>query len=155
MSTSPSKQPGSWSAGRRQRAWELHQQGWKQRQIAAALGVSPGAVSQWLKRATLHGPAALQAHPPPGRPPLLSAAQRAQLVALLSQGAEALGFRGAIWTRRRVAQVIREHFGISYHPTHVGRLLRQLDWTVQTPIARATQRDDASVADWYDCRWPA
>jgi hypothetical protein len=32
-------------------AWRLKQQGWPQRQIAAALGVSEGAVSQSMKRA--------------------------------------------------------------------------------------------------------
>ena len=30
-----------WREGRRQRAWELKQQGWKQQDIAAALGVTP------------------------------------------------------------------------------------------------------------------
>ena len=40
-----------WREGRRRRAWELKQQGWKQQDIAAALGVTPGAVSQWLTRA--------------------------------------------------------------------------------------------------------
>jgi hypothetical protein len=30
-------------------AWELKQQGWKQGLIARALGVTPVAVSQWLK----------------------------------------------------------------------------------------------------------
>jgi predicted transcriptional regulator len=40
-----------WRDGRRRRAWELKEQGWKQIAIAAALGVSPGAVSQWLRRA--------------------------------------------------------------------------------------------------------
>jgi len=35
---------------RRFRAWELHQRGWKQQTIADALGVTQGAVSQWLSR---------------------------------------------------------------------------------------------------------
>jgi transcriptional regulator with XRE-family HTH domain len=48
MKTSP--QPTDWREGRRLRAWELYQQGWPQKQIAAALGVSAGAVSQWLAR---------------------------------------------------------------------------------------------------------
>src|SRR6266498_2158755 len=87
---------------RRQRAWELHHKGWKQHLIAEALGVSPGAVSQWLKRATLCGPQSLHAQLRPGRPALLTPQQRQQLAALLTQGAEAFGFRGALWTRGRV-----------------------------------------------------
>ncbi len=31
--------PADWREGRRLRAWELAQQGWKQKDIAAALGV--------------------------------------------------------------------------------------------------------------------
>ena len=38
--------PTDWREGRRFRAWELAPQGWKQKDIAAALGVTQGAVSQ-------------------------------------------------------------------------------------------------------------
>ncbi len=74
---------------------------------------------------------------------------------MLTQGAEAFGFRGAIWTCGRVAHLIREQFGVSYHPAHVSRLLKQLDWTPQRPIVRATQRDEAAITAWYAERWPA
>jgi DNA-directed RNA polymerase specialized sigma24 family protein len=44
-----------WREGRRQRAWELKQHGWKQQDIAAALRVTPGTVSHWLKRGRKRG----------------------------------------------------------------------------------------------------
>jgi predicted transcriptional regulator len=51
MSGTDLSQAANWREGRRIRAWELKQEGWKQRYIAQALGVSAGAaVSQWLKR---------------------------------------------------------------------------------------------------------
>jgi transposase len=155
MSTTDRNRSISWREGRRQRAWQLYQQGWTQVHIATALGVSQAAVSQWLARASSSGPAALADHPASGRPPALNPDQRAQLVDLLKQGAEAHGFLGAVWTRRRVAQLIKEQFAIRYHPTHVGRLLRQIGWSPQKPIVRATQRDEAAVAVWYNQRWPA
>jgi hypothetical protein len=37
-----------WREERRKRAWKLKEQHWKQQDIAKALGVSEGAVSQWL-----------------------------------------------------------------------------------------------------------
>jgi transposase len=40
-----------WREERRKRAWALKHEGWPQKDIATALGVSEGAVSQWLKRA--------------------------------------------------------------------------------------------------------
>jgi len=52
--------PYDWREGRRVRAWELAQQGWKQKDIAAALGVSGSAVSQWLSRAVEGGVEALR-----------------------------------------------------------------------------------------------
>src|SRR5690349_8771968 len=115
MNTSTSPSLLSWAEGRRQRAWELHQLGWSQIRIAEALGVSQGAVSQWLQRAAAGGLDALRAHPAPGPTPLLRADQLRAVVALLEQGADAYGFRGAIWTRQRVAQVIAEQFGVRYH----------------------------------------
>jgi transposase len=155
MSTAHSDQSRSWSEGRRRQAWNLHQQGWKQRRIAQALDVSPAAVSQWLKQATTQGVEALRAHPPPGRPPKLTAAQLAHLPVLLARGAEAFGFRGAVWTRRRVAQVIADEFGVHYHPGHVSRLLARIGWTPQKPIIRASQRDEGAIEAWKRERWPA
>ena len=144
-----------WREGRRRRAWELKQQGWKQQDIAAALGVTGGAVSQWLKRGREQGVEGLRRHPAPGPTPKLSAAQVAQLPALLEPGAEAYGFRGQVWTCRRVAEVIRRTFGVTYHPAHVSRLLHAVRHSVQRPIERATQRDEAAIRAWWQERWPA
>jgi len=140
---------------RRQRAWELKQQGWKQRDIAAALGVTEGAVSQWCTRAREGGPEALRHRPPPGPRPRLSERQKRQLVEFLARGAEAWQFRGDVWTTRRVAAVIRAEFGVRYHPAHVSRLLRQLGWSPQKPTQRASQRDEAAIRWWLEERWPA
>ena len=155
MDTKTFVAPHDWREGRRLRAWELTQAGWKQRTIAAALGVTEGAVSPWLARARAGGVAALRHRPPPGVPPKLPRDQLAQLPALLARGAEAFGFRGDLWTCPRIAAVIETHFGVRYTAAHVSRLLRRLGWTPQRPVARATQRDEAAITRWYDERWPA
>jgi transposase len=144
-----------WREERRKRAWNLKEQGWKQKQIAMALGVSEGAVSQWLKRGREQGVEALSAHPPEGMKPRLAVKQKAQIPQLLAKGAEAYGFRGDVWTARRVAEVIDRTFGVRYHRDHVGRLLREAGWSRQQPIERATQRDEQAIKDWYEQRWPA
>src|SRR6266516_452548 len=144
-----------WREERRKRAWELKQQGWKQKDIAWALAVSEGAVSQWLKRGREGGVEALKAHPPKGVTPRLSQEQKAQIPHLLAKGAEAYGFRGDVWTANRVAEVIDRTFGVRYHRDHVGRMLREAGWSRQKPIERATQRDEQAIQDWYERRWPA
>jgi transposase len=143
-----------WLEGRRRRAWELKQAGWKQQDIATALGVTPGAVSQWLRRAREGGVEALRRHPAKGPTPKLTPEQFSQLPGLVAPGAEAYGYRGQVWTTKRVAEVIWRTFGVSYHPAHVSRLLRSVRLSVQEPIERATQRDEQAIAAWQTEGWP-
>ncbi|MDP8940363.1 MAG: helix-turn-helix domain-containing protein, partial [Actinomycetota bacterium] len=60
MDNSLSKEATDWREGRRLRAFELKQEGWSQQRIVEALGVSKGAVSQWMKRARQGGVQALR-----------------------------------------------------------------------------------------------
>ncbi len=155
MAQERKQEPVEWREGRRQRAWELHQQGWKQKDIAAALGVTQGAVSQWVKRGREGGPPALRRRTAPGASPRLTGEQRVQLVDVLANGAPAFGFIGEVWTTKRIAAIIKELFGVSYHPAHVSRLVRALGQSVQLPVTQATQRDEAAIQTWWDERWPA
>lgn len=155
MASQRKQEPTDWREGRRQRAWELHEQGWKQKDIAAALGVTQGAVSQWVKRGREGGMEALRRRPAPGSAPRLTPEQRTQLVAALARGAPAFGFIGEIWTTKRIAALIKELFGVSYHPAHVSRLVRALGHSVQLPITQATQRNETAIQTWQDDRWPA
>jgi transposase len=146
--------PRHWKEARRLQAWELLQQGWSQRQIAEAMGVSEGAVSQWMQRARLGGHEALRHRASPGAPRRLSADQLAGLPALLHRGADADGFRGPVWTRARVAVVSHVACGVWYHPAHVSRL-HALRWSLQKPARRARQPDEAAMAHWRHETWPA
>jgi transposase len=156
MDNSLSKEATDWREGRRFRAFELKQQGWSQQRIAEALGVSKGAVSQWMKRARHGGGAqALKRQPAPGALPRLSDQERTQLPELLAQGAQAHGFRGEVWTCERVAIVIRRKFGVSYHPAHVSRVVRALGLSLQKPQRRAEQRDEEAIEHWKEEKWPS
>jgi len=153
MDKTAKKQPKDWREARRLRAWTLHQEGWQQKDIAEALGVTAGSVSQWLKRAKSEGVEALRHRKGGGPKPRLSAAQLASLPALLAQGAEQFGFRGDVWTQPRVAALIKREFGVSYHPRHVGRLLKRVKWSRQKPIERAAQRNEAAIEQWRTDTW--
>lgn len=146
--------PSNWREGRRLRAWELKQAGWKQKDIAAALGVSQAAVSDWMRRGREGGPAALRNQPKSGAPRRLSDEQWARLPELLKLGAEHFGFRGAVWTRKRVASLIEREFGVRYSPRHVGRLLKAIRWSSQKPVERARQRDEPAIEAWREQTWP-
>src|SRR5215208_2643657 len=147
-------EPGNWREWRRLRAWQLQQEGWSQRAIARALGVSEVSVSHWLARASQGGPASLRSRPGPGRPPSLPRRQKDLIPEFLWHGAEAYGFTGQVWTCARVALVIQEELGVLYHKHHVAKLLKGLNWTPQMPIRRAIQRDEPAIRRWRDEVWP-
>jgi transposase len=150
----PKLHPKDWKEARRKRALELKYLGWKQTEIAQALGVSKAAVSQWLFAAHLKGPEAWRAKPRPSGPVKLTAEELGLIPELLSHGAESYGFLGDVWTCARVAEVIWQEFGVSYHKAHVSRLLKALDWTPQLPLERAWQRDEESIERWRTESWP-
>jgi transposase len=156
MNTALSARAKDWREGRRLRAWELHAQGWSQRRIAAALGVTSGAVCQWMRRAREGGGAgALKRRKAPGGQPRLSGEQQGQILEWLREGAEAHGFLGALWTRKRVAVLIERKLDIRYHPGHVSKLLQAWGWSSQKPEKRARQRDKVAIEQWIKERWPA
>jgi transposase len=143
-----------WREWRRLRALYLKEHGWQQRRIAEALGTPEATVSRWLARAHREGREGLLAQPRSGRPPRLSAEQKRQIPEFLWHGPEAYGFRGHAWTCARIAQVIRQEFGVVYHKAQVSRLLKALHWTPQVPIIRAIQRDEQAIARWRQEAWP-
>lgn len=145
-----------WREGRRLRAWELHEQGWAQERIAQALGVTQGAVSQWLKRVEQAGGVeGLYRRPPQGARPKLTPEQLYQLPELLKQGAPAFGFAGDVWTCKRVGVVIERIFGVKYHLSQVARILHNIGWSVQKPVRVAAQQNKEAVREWTQERWPA
>lgn len=141
-----------WQEWRRLRAWELSQQGWKQCEIARALDVTPGAVSQWLKRARDHGVDGLRSLAPSGPPPRLSAEQLATIPDLLRGGARTFGFPDDTWTNQRIAEALQDRFHVQYHPAHISRLLRKIGISIHHEFARLT-RASRRVAD-QNHRWP-
>lgn len=146
--------PQDWKEYRRLRAYDLHQKGWRSIDIARALDVSPGAISQWLSAARQHGPGALRSRKAPGARPKLAPEQLQQLPALLENGPEHYGFRGNVWTCSRVVQLVKQQFGVQYSSAHMSRILKKIGWTPQKPTTRATQRDEAAITAWREEGWP-
>ena len=66
MNKGDDTEPTGWKEARRLRAWGLVQKGRKQTGVAEALGVTRGAVSQWVSLARRGGVEALRLRKPPG-----------------------------------------------------------------------------------------
>jgi len=152
------KEKGSkqaWWEYRRQRVWEMHEAGYRQQAIGDALGLSQSGVSRIVQRGRTGGVVALQRRKAEGRTARLTLAQKAMLLEKLRQGATAHGFQGEVWTCERVAVLIEREFGVKYHADYIGPLLRSCGWSVQKPVVRATQRDEAALQQWWNEGWPA
>jgi transposase len=141
---------------RRLRAAELFAAGVHQAEVARQLGVSAQAVGLWHARWQSGGPEALHSRGPSGPSPRLSDAQLATVEQALLEGATANGFTGELWTLERIALVIERLTGVGHHPAWVWALLRhRLGWSVQRPVRRAAERDQAAIDRWVKERWPA
>ena len=131
----------------------LLQEGTSVTEVARRLGCSHSSVILWREAVRRRGLTALQARPASGRPPKLTARQRAKVPRLLLRGAVAWGFETELWTTRRIATVIERELGVRFHRAHVGRLLSDLGWSCQKPERRAVERDEAAIARWKRYRW--
>src|SRR5512133_2073005 len=75
-------------------------------EVAEFLGVHVTSVRRWVHRFEEGGEQALAPAPVPGRPPKLTAVQRARILGWLGQDARRFGFDSDWWTAPRLAQVI-------------------------------------------------
>lgn len=139
---------------RRVRAIALLKSGKSLSAVGRAVSASPSSVGRWRDAFQQQGYQGLQPQPIPGRPALLSSAQKRKLIRILLRGPIAAGYKTDLWTLKRIARIIRQQFGISYHPGHVWKILIQLHWSCQKPERRALQRDEAAIAHWKHYVWP-
>jgi transposase len=93
----------------------------------------------------LDGLRELRRRNPSGRPPKLTKVQRKALLRLLKRDAKQAGFRTERWASQRIAQVIEREFQVVYHPHYMADLLQQWHWSLQVPVPRAKERDEALI----------
>jgi transposase len=132
---------------------ELVDQGESPSVVARILGVTPSSLHRWRRLA--RQPHGLDAKPAPGPTPALSDYQLHKLKYFLRQGATKHGWPNHLWTADRVATLIRRRFGITYHPEHVRKILKQrLGWTSQKPQTRARERNEQEIERWLADEFP-
>lgn len=124
--------------------------------VAQAVGASRQSVSKWKKLAGERGEKAKSLAAKPQHVPAcrLSKAQQAQLRRLLRARPRSYGFGSELWTLARVAELVQRKFGVSYHPSHLGRLLHALGYSCQKPKRRSREQDPQAVAAWRELKWP-
>src|ERR1700686_4727500 len=136
------------------RAGSLRAKGLSQSEVARRVGAHRQSVSKWAAELQGNGRAGLKKAGRARRKPRLSAEQISQIEVGLKRGPQALGYETSLWTANRVAHLIEQESGVSYHPGHVWKILRQLGWSCQRPAGRALERDEKAIERWQKERWP-
>ncbi len=123
-------------------------------EIAHRLRVHRSTVPLWIEHWNHFGEEGLWEGQRPGRPGALKAEDRERLRDILDSGPVAYGLETGIWTSPLVSQIIRREFGLSYHPGHVRKLLKQLGYSMQRPTTRLIQADVAQKRKWVRYTYP-
>ena len=139
---------------RRRTAGRLFAKGKTQAEVSRELGVSRQSTSRWYADWQAGGNGGLAAAGRAGRMPKLDKRQLNDVEAELNKGPLAHGYATDLWTLQRVAEVIETPTGVSYHPGHVWKVLRQMGWSRQRPARRAVERNDEAIARWVKEDWP-
>ena len=132
----------------------LNDDGYTSGQIAAMLKSPRSRVSEWLRNYEQFGYDGLLEGYRPGRPPALTSADKQALEDIIESGPLAYGYLSGVWTAPMIAQVIREQFGVAYHPGHVCRLLHQLGFSVQRPKRKLARANAQEQDRWRRYTYP-
>ena len=127
------------------RAASLLAKGLSQSEVARRVGAHRQSVSKWAAELAAKGRAGLKKAGRAGRKPRLSAEQISQIEVGLKRGPQALGYETSLWTANRVAHLIEQESGVSYHPGHVWKILRR----------SAGVASDRRVGRWSAMRKPS
>jgi Transposase and inactivated derivatives len=134
-------------------AQELLETDKTQAQIAEDHGVTPSAVSRWKSTLEQEGIEGLESTTDEGNQgpdSELDEQDREQLVELLEEGAQAHGWETDLWTSKRVAALIEDHFEIDYTPRHCSRILRELGYRPVKPRDEAAEKDPEAKSHWLN-----
>ena len=73
---------------------------------------------------------------------------------MVARRPQAPGYPTPWWTGQRVRRLIKEQFGIAYHPGHVWKILVRPGGSPPRPVGRARQRNEDQIRRWKRQTWP-
>jgi transposase len=139
----------------RKRAVTSVQEGQSPEVVARALGISRGAMYEWLARYRRGGWGALDAKRRGGRKPKLDGKSLQWIFKTVTQkNPLQLKFTFALWTAKMIGDFIHQRYNVRLSKSSVCRLLAQLGLTPQRPVWRAYQQKPEEVQRWLDEEYP-
>lgn len=113
---------------------------------AQACGMDRQTLCYWVHRYNDEGVPGLHSRPIPGRPPVLTEAQQAELRELVVAGPDPERDGVVRWRCVDLQRQIAGRYGVNVHERSVGKMLRRLGMTRVQPRPRHPQKDPAGEA---------
>src|SRR4051794_32122458 len=129
-------------------------EGWKQVDVAAFLGVSTKAVGNWVAAYRERGDDGLKGKPHPGPSPKLTGRQERSVLSWLAKSPKAFGYATELWTTRRLAQVIERRFKVRFNSNYLAEWLTRRGYTPQKPGGKGGGRGKPASAPRVPRGWP-
>jgi transposase len=132
------------AAARRMLALALVLEGRSRSEAAQSCGMDRQTLRDWVHRYNAEGLAGLSDRAHPGRAPRLTAAQMAELEAVVATGPDPDQDGVVRWRRGDLRDLIATRFGVSFHERTVGKLLDKLDFAHLSVRPQHPERDPAA-----------
>jgi transposase len=139
---------------RRKLAVQRMLEGYTAEEVAEFLDIDASSVRRWRAQYRTGKWAALSARSGAGRPPRLSCTQEKVVRRWLRDSATEHGFATELWSGPRLAKIIGQEFGVSFHPDYLGVWLRERGYSPQRPQRKAREENVQEVAAWVERDWP-
>lgn len=120
--------------------------------IAQQFGVKNSTVRTWRRRLRLGE--GLEATISSGRPPLLTDAQVAEIIALIQAGPDVKRFPDGRWTTARIRDLIGCKYDVWYDHDWVGKLLRQWNFSWQKAEKKPLEQKPEQIDEWLEAELP-
>ena len=123
--------------------------------VAEVLGFCRASIYNWLSRYHDGGFESLDHRPAPGAEVKVTHQMHSCLEQwVLHSTPEDHGYDTRLWTRRILADLLEQRFGVSVDETTIGRHLRQLGLSCQKPEYQAEQQDEEQVRKFCEQTFP-
>lgn len=141
----------------RKQAIRLRLEGMSFQKIGNLLSVHADTVGRWYRAYLEEGEAAIavKKRGPKNAPRRLTEAQEQRVIqAITDQMPDQYKLGFALWTRRSIAQLIKQFWGINIPDRTMGDYLKRWGFTPQKPAKKAWEQNPAKVDAWLKDEYP-
>ena len=126
----------------------LVSQGNREADVAQVIGVGRRTLQDWIHRYRARKILGLAKGPFKGAKSRLTDEQKAELSRIIAAGPLEAGLDTGVWTTPIIVKLVRDLFGVSYHPDHMGKILHGLRFSVQYPGKKLSKADEKAQQTW-------